>query len=184
VSRARARMGRGCTPASAGHLFFPSSAARRLRIAGTGSGLVSTRLQGPEPEADARTRTGPLHCEGKTNERHASTQGHSRGRSCRKSGCFTAHRSGREYPLVPELTYPFCTRVALWRQRAEGARRLIFVQPGGERRIERGARDCSIRREAPGSRSAPARRPERQSGPRGSRRVNDADMDQARARAR
>src|SRR5688572_28286123 len=42
---------------------------------------------------------------------------------------FFSSWSGRAYTLVPELTYPFCTRVALC-DSGLSARTLIFVKPG------------------------------------------------------
>ncbi len=58
----------------------------------------------------ADSNRGPLHYEGRTSEERASTRGRARCMISLEIEPFFGSSSGREYPLVPELSYPFCTR--------------------------------------------------------------------------
>ena len=63
-------------------------AARRATESGQGSRPLQRLLRSRRPDSNR----GPLHYEGKTSRGRASTQGHSRACSRRKSGCFTTFR--------------------------------------------------------------------------------------------
>ena len=61
----------------------------------------------------ADSNRGPLHYEGRTSEGRASTRVHSRARKgtfSLENRQFFSSGNGRACPLVPKLTYPFCTR--------------------------------------------------------------------------